>query len=155
MSDAPLKYTVEHHGKDLPAIPEAFDASSSISTVEHGKALPKIAANEQYLDVPLQSAFARTSDTFSDHSLYSAEDDNERRTGRLLAVSSGSRLSSLSPAPPTRWKDRATRSWTKNKGLALVCLAQFFGVMMNVTIRVLEMDGSHGPAMHPFQVSKA
>ena len=111
-----------------------------------------------FLDVPLQTSFRRSSDTISDVSLYSTDNENERRTGRMLAVSSGNRLSSLSPAPllkPRTRKQKFQAFWAANKGLALVILAQLFGTLMNVTIRVLEVDGSHGPKMHPFQVGRA
>jgi hypothetical protein len=35
-------------------------------------------------------------------------------------------------------------SWIKNKGLFLVLIAQFFGASMNVTTRLLEMEGNDG-----------
>lgn len=43
----------------------------------------------------------------------------------------------------------------KNKGLAYVLLAQLFGTLMNVTTRVLEMEGNNGNGMHPFQVQRS
>ncbi len=117
----------------------------------NGKPLVKV--NSPYLDVPLQSAFARSSDTISDLSTYSADNENERRPGRLLTSSGVRRLPSRSPVPaPTSWKGKSEVFWAKNKGLALVTIAQLFGVMMNVTTRLLEMDGSHGAGMHPFQI---
>ena len=100
-----------------------------------------------YLDIPLQSAFSRSSDTISD------DNENERRTGHLLTPSRTYHLPSRSLGPPpTTWKGRFDVFWLKNKGLALVMLAQLFGVMMNVTTRLLEMDGIHGAGMHPFQI---
>lgn len=111
-------------------------------------------ANQPYLDVPLQSFFARSSDTLSHLSTYSADNENERRTGQLPTLPSHGRLLSTSPAPlpPRTWKETLRLFWARNKGLALVVLAQLFGVMMNVTIRLLEMSGTAGPGMHPFQV---
>lgn len=120
---------------------------------DQGKASAKASFNHPYLDVPLPNASRRSSDTASDISIYSADNENERRTGRLLDVSVGSRLSSRSPAPATAtWKQETQVFWLTNKGLFLVILAQFFGVMMSVTTRLLEIDGTHGPGMHPFQV---
>lgn len=120
---------------------------------DHGNSTAKTSNHQPYLDVPLRSAFARSSDTLSDLSTYSADNENERRPGRLLTVSSSSRLLSTSPAPPPRTRRETIRlSWARNKGLTLVILAQVFGVMMNVTIRLLEVDGASGPGMHPFQV---
>ena len=122
----------------------------------HGIAAAKASNQPPYLHVPLQSAFARSSDTLSNLSTYSADNENERRTGRLLTVSSSRRLPSSSPAPsPRTWKETTRLFWTRNKGLTLVVLSQLFGVMMNVTIRLLEMSGSAGPGMHPFQVRPA
>lgn len=42
--------------------------------------------------------------------------------------------------------------WAHNKGLILVLVSQFFGVGMNVTTRILEIEGNHGKGYHPFQV---
>ena len=134
----------------VPATAEEVNLASSIA--ERGKPVSK-AENQRCLDIPSQAAFTRTSDTFSDRSVYSADNQNERRTARLLTVNSGLRLASTSPAPVSTLKCTAFAFWARNKGLALVTLAQLFGVMMNVTTRLLEMDGKHGPGMHPFQVS--
>ena len=38
------------------------------------------------------------------------------------------------------------------KGPIYVLSAQLFGVLMNVTTRLLEIEGNHGEGMHPFQV---
>ena len=110
-------------------------------------------SNQPYLEAPLQSTWARSSDTLSDLSTYSADNGNDRRTGRLLTVSSAGRLLSSSPAPlPKTWRATFRLFWARNKGLSMVILAQLFGVIMNVTIRLLEVSGTSGPAMHPFQV---
>ncbi len=44
--------------------------------------------------------------------------------------------------------------YNKNRGLAYVLAAQFFGTLMNVTTRLLEVEGNHGEGMHPLQVSE-
>ena len=139
---------------------EPFPASileNPLSKADHGNPAAKTSNQHQpYLDVPLQSAFARSSDTLSDLSTCSADNESERRTGRLLTLSSGGRLLSRSPAPSSKtWKEGLWQFWARNKGLALVVMAQLFGVMMNVTIRLLEMSGTSGPGMHPFQVRSA
>lgn len=125
----------------------------SLLKADHANPTAKTSHHQPYLDVPLQSAFARSSDTLSDLSTYSADNENERRTGRLLNLSPDGRLLSRSPAPlPRTWKGRILVFWASNKGLAFVILAQVFGVMMNVTTRLLELAGTSGPGMHPFQI---
>lgn len=75
-------------------------------------------------------------------------------------------------APAGSFKGRAADFWARNKGLALVLLAQVFGTLMNVTTRLLEMEGNHGMSgaftseeqladpqfigngYHPFQVTE-
>ena len=119
----------------------------------HGNPTAKTSSHQPSLDVPLQSAFTSSSDTLSDRSTYSVDNENERRAGRLLTVSSRGRLLSRSPAPsPRTWKATVRLFWASNKGVALVTLAQLFGVMMNVTIRLLEMHGTSGPAYVHFGV---
>jgi len=39
--------------------------------------------------------------------------------------------------------------WTRNRGVLLVALSQLFGALMNLTARLLELEGN---GMHPFQV---
>lgn len=137
---------------------EHFPASvrdDSSLKADHGNPSAKSSNQQPYLDVPLplQSAFARSSATFSERSTYSADNENERRTGRLLTLSSSRRLLSRSPAPsPRTWKEAFRPFWAKNKGLSLVIFAQLFGVMMNVANKLLETSGTSGPGMHPFQV---
>lgn len=43
--------------------------------------------------------------------------------------------------------------WERNKGVIYVLAAQVFAVLMNLTTRLLELEGNHGAGMHPFQVS--
>ncbi|CAF9942293.1 MAG: hypothetical protein ALECFALPRED_009646 [Alectoria fallacina] len=137
-------------GEHLP--PDSVLEDSSLKA-DDGNPTAKTRQNQPYLDVPLRSPFLTSSDTLSDVSIYSADNENERRTRHLLTVSPPGRLLSRSHAPlPPSWKERMMLSWASNKGLALVVLAQLFGVMMNVTTRILEMGRSSGPGMHPFQI---
>ena len=105
--------------------------------------------HQNLLDVPPQISFRPSTDTLSDISTYSADNENERRTGRPSLTTNGPRLSSMSPAPPKTWKGAWVVFWARNKGMALVLLSQLFGGLMNVTTRLLETSGSD---MHPFQV---
>jgi hypothetical protein len=80
------------------------------------------------LNVPPGTSILRVSspDAFSE---FSIEEDGRGRRGR-----------SLSPRRPgrgyiSRLKDWGRAFWKRNKGLALVLLAQVFGTLMNVTTR--------------------
>ncbi|KAH6875299.1 hypothetical protein BKA58DRAFT_467113 [Alternaria rosae] len=87
-------------------------------------------------------------------SLISIDDANIVRLGRNpdYAPLYHERYASRSPAPPRTLKEKIQTSWTANKGLAYVLLAQFFGNLMNVTTRILEMEGNKGNGYHPFQI---
>ncbi|KAF3034246.1 hypothetical protein E8E12_005169 [Didymella heteroderae] len=43
-------------------------------------------------------------------------------------------------------------TWYKNKGLFLVLISQFFGTLMNITTRLLEIEGNDGKGYHPFHI---
>ena len=50
---------------------------------------------------------------------------------------------------PRTWKNAFKNIWIRNQGLFLVSISQFFGALMNVVTRLLELEGE---GMHPFQV---
>lgn len=118
----------------------------------NGKPPEKTPKAQQYLHVPLDIPSGSSVDTPSNLSTYSADNENERRTGRSLYASADLRGASRSPAPPATWHGKRDAFWARNKGMALVFLSQLFGALMNVTTRLLETDGRHGKGMHPFQV---
>jgi hypothetical protein len=70
--------------------------------------------------------------------------DDTVRLGRSASHVPGYRHASRSPAPPRTLRGRLKQSWVRNKGLALVLIAQLFGTLMNVTTRMLEMEGNDG-----------
>ncbi len=61
-----------------------------------------------------------------------------------IAVQHGRRDALQAPATAKGLKGKIQSFWIRNKGLALVLLAQFFGTLMNVTIRLLESEGNDG-----------
>lgn len=82
-----------------------------------------------------------------DPSLLSIDDSNNIRFGRnsdYFPDQTGRRNASRSPAPLRTAKGKLQAIWTKNKGLFLVLISQFFGALMNVTTRLLEMEGNDG-----------
>jgi hypothetical protein len=66
------------------------------------------------------------------------------RSSQYLPVRDARRHASRSPAPPRTIRGKLQVFWVKNKGLALVLIAQLFGTLMNVTTRMLEMEGNDG-----------
>ena len=82
-----------------------------------------------------------------DPSLLSIDDSNNIRYGRnpdYLPEPHGHRHASRSPAPPRTAKGKLQALWYQNKGLFLVLISQFFGTLMNITTRLLEMEGNDG-----------
>lgn len=74
----------------------------------------------------------------------------------ISTISSYGRARSVSPYPgaqhpgqPKTWRNAWKRFWEQNQGLFLVASSQLFGALMNVTTRLLELEGE---GMHPFQI---
>ena len=53
------------------------------------------------------------------------------------------------PTEPKTWKNAFRNFWIRNWGLFFVTISQLFGALMNVTTRLLELEGD---GMHPFQI---
>ncbi|KAF2704863.1 hypothetical protein K504DRAFT_461112 [Pleomassaria siparia CBS 279.74] len=68
-----------------------------------------------------------------------------------IHVSDSGRDATRAHAPRT-WTQKIKKAWIANKGPALVLIAQVFGTLMNVTTRILEMEGNNGQGYHPFQI---
>lgn len=85
--------------------------------------------------------------TSPDPSLVSIDDFSQTRIGRQpnnLPGDNGRRINSRSPAPARTIATRIQQGWATNKGLFLVIISQFFGSLMNVLTRILEMEGNDG-----------
>ncbi|PNS14551.1 hypothetical protein CAC42_2608 [Sphaceloma murrayae] len=94
--------------------------------------------SKEYLDLPLIPSRPSSPGTLSNISV-----EDWQRTQRP-------KHSSL--RDPATWKAKAKAFWVKNLGLLYMILAQFFGTAMNVTTRILEIEGNRGKGLHPFQV---
>jgi hypothetical protein len=138
----------------LPPPPKvSFDHGKSLMTEDANDddftssipAKPSAKSDQEQLTVPFTGGIRASSpDTLSNISI---DDLNNIRIGRIpdyLPVPASRRHASSSPAPPKTLKGKAAVFWTRNKGLALVLLAQVFGTLMNVTTRLLEVEGNHG-----------
>lgn len=85
-----------------------------------------------------------------DPSLLSIDDSNNIRYGRnpdCFPDPNDRRHTSRSPAPRPTAREKFQAIWYKNKGLFLVLISQFFGTLMNITTRLLEMDGNDGKSL--------
>ena len=109
----------------------------------------KLRIGQHHLNVLPQASFRPSIDTLSEISAYTADNENEGRTGRLFLTTDAPQLSPMSPLPSKMHKGAWAMFWARNKASALVLLSQFFGGLMSVTTRLLETSGS---GMHPFQV---
>jgi hypothetical protein len=75
----------------------------------------------------------------------------------MSTISSMGRPRSISPYPGSHtavrerrtWRASLDAFWEANQSLFLVALSQLFGALMNVTTRLLELEGE---GMHPFQI---
>ncbi|KAH9881717.1 hypothetical protein IAQ61_000444 [Plenodomus lingam] len=90
-----------------------------------------------------------------DPSVLSMDDSNNIRYARTLNVEplrQGGFQALQHRAKVRTWRESVHGFWLANKGLALVLISQFFGTLMNVTARMLEMEGNNGKGYHPFQI---
>ncbi|KAL1964302.1 hypothetical protein VTN77DRAFT_7122 [Rasamsonia byssochlamydoides] len=106
-------------------------------------------SGDRHLDVHTRPTILRPSadSLFSNLSLYAGNFHPTLRSPSPVGQP-------LEPAAPPRRTLRTMlwTAWLQSKGMLMVILSQFFGASMNVMTQMLEKDGSHGKAMHPFQI---
>ena len=105
-----------------------------------------------FLSAPLSGPVRPLSpDTLSN---LSADEYEQIRPGRRSSLGPALTISrSHSPGPaPHGIRNRLHQSWNRNKGLAYMLLGQVFGTLMNVTTRLLEIEGNKGKGLHPYQI---
>lgn len=81
-------------------------------------------------------------------SILSTDDSNNIRFSRDPDFAPASDGHQYVHSVPSGFKGRMQLVWVRNKGLFLVLIAQFFGALMNVTTRLLEMEGNNGKERH-------
>ena len=80
-------------------------------------------------------------------SLLSIDDSDNIRYGHnpdYVPDQIDSRYTLRPPIPPRTLKGRVQALWYRNKGLFMVLISQLFGTLMNITTRLLEMEGNDG-----------
>ena len=137
------------HGEDVGR--DSGDVTRSPNTI---KKLENLESNNGgFLSAPLSGPIRPLSpDTLSN---LSVDEYEQIRPGRRSShQQDGSRRSpSQSPTPPPRGvRGKLHQFWVRNKGLAYMLLGQVFGTLMNVTTRLLEVEGNKGKGLHPFQI---
>jgi hypothetical protein len=153
--DAEMLSTAQHTANSVRSSPPG---TSSASDPTHPSLIDEHnGPTRHYLDVPTRSSYRprpSIDSAYSELSELSIYSDEIQRS-RPLVNTGTSRRPSTSPTTPQRgWRGTLGALWIRNKGAILVLLAQAFGSLMNVATRILETDGAHGQAMHPFQVSR-
>lgn len=133
--------TLEKGGSSMP------EKGRSRKVMHHDKPLPLL---------PQQNGRARARSHSDSHSLLVADDHLELRPSRSSdrEQEDSSQPYTIGPVrekteiPQSRWR----KFFNRNFGLAMVLVAQMFGTLMNITTRILEVEGNRGEGLHPFQV---
>lgn len=109
-------------------------------------------SNGGFLSAPLTGPVRPLSpDTLSNFSIDEYEQIHPRQDSRQLDADATSGAESA-PPPPPGFRGKLRKFWIRNKGLAYMLLGQVFGTLMNVTTRLLEVEGNKGKGLHPFQI---
>ncbi|KAI5212976.1 hypothetical protein E4T38_00241 [Aureobasidium subglaciale] len=109
-------------------------------------------AESHFLEPPQQRAPHRplSPDTLSNLSVEEFDQLGPRNDEPSRWLDGGHQA--IKPSWTAQWQAKLHASWLRNAGLFYMLLAQVFGVMMNVTTRLLEIEGNKGKGLHPFQV---
>lgn len=97
-------------------------------------------------------------DAFSNLSVEEYDQLRPVRSGSPAFVSAASRRRASEDQHEKPYVRRSLRGrikavWIRNLGLLYMLVAMLFGTLMNVTTRMLEVEGNKGKGLHPFQVS--
>jgi len=102
------------------------------------------------LQIPRPNKPHRTSSASSHPSLLSKDHPNQSQFSRSISPDSNSseRTRNIIEKEYNNNNDKSA-FWTRNKGIVAMLVSQFFGTLMGLTTRFLELEGE---GMHPFQV---
>lgn len=139
-----------------PAVPSARVTDSDAAGKDvSSKGLSGDGGN-RHLDVRPPTLRPSADSLFLDLSLYTGNlsHDHACHPPTLRSPSpAGPPVEPAASRPRRSFRSMLWMAWLQSKGMLMVILSQFFGASMNVMTQMLEKDGSHGKAMHPFQVS--
>jgi len=102
------------------------------------------------LQIPRPNKPHRTSSASSYPSLLTRDDFDQLQLSRSDSRNSNSREhpKNITEKETANNKDKSA-FWARNKGIVAMLVSQFFGTLMGLTTRFLELEGE---GMHPFQV---
>ncbi|KAK0336337.1 hypothetical protein LTS02_001989 [Friedmanniomyces endolithicus] len=133
------EYNSRHDSRAVTPKPESED---------HRKPGVYSSGNNGSLSAPLSGPIRPLSpDTISNLSIEEYEQLQPRRS-RTTEESHHAAIK----RPPRGWRAKLRAFYIHNLGLGYMLIAQVFGTMMNVTTRLLEVEGNKGRGMHPFQI---
>lgn len=147
----PTKHDVQPSLNQMPIPLEHIDSKANGHTT-------KATATHTLLNVPIPHRNRTPSPDPDTHSLFSNDSfDFPELRGSFSNTDDEASIPSLHTPHPARsnWRARLNASWIRNKGLALVVIAQMFGTCMNIGTRLLEhlgRDEEGKGGMHPFQI---
>lgn len=150
--------TVQHEPHDTASTEDGNRLQTNISNnapqLQASIKTKSLERSNSFLSAPTLGPIRPLSpDTISNLSYDEYEAIRPGRTPRQNQNQVRTPSQSQSPAPPTRgFRGALDRFWVRNKGLAYMLLAQVFGTLMNVTTRLLEIEGNKGKGLHPFQI---
>ncbi|KAF1814521.1 hypothetical protein P152DRAFT_393334 [Eremomyces bilateralis CBS 781.70] len=135
-------------GNGIQRVKSPFFRHSSVDPST--KILPKSTEDgNTFLNIPLTGLpRSQSPDTISNLSF----DESQPNHGAWTETPEANGTRSASSGYSKSIRDKLKASWVRNKGLGLVLLAQIFGTLMNVTTRLLEIEGNNGKGFHPFQI---
>lgn len=139
----------EDYGDKIVGVDEAETPVEALQGQAHG-----LGVELQEAGLSRQKSLDSTLDTAATLQIPKHDASRRDRSPDALSLLSVSSYDASPALPPTRksWRTTLHASWIRNKGLALVLLAQIFGTLMNVTTRLLETEGNGGQGMHPFHI---
>ncbi|RMY79545.1 hypothetical protein D0864_09066 [Hortaea werneckii] len=125
---------------------------SNESAASQAEGQSKQKSGNGFLSAPLSGPIRPLSpDTLSN---LSTDEYNEIRLGHLPSrhFAGGQSQEARPEITPRGWYGKVRALWTRNLGLCYMLIAQVFGTLMNVTTRLLEVEGNNGKGLHPFQI---
>ncbi|KAK5079850.1 hypothetical protein LTR70_009157 [Exophiala xenobiotica] len=130
-------------------VPSASSSNSKIETLKSPNTFLTVPSHYPTQRGSIDSAFSGSD--ISELSFGSTEFGSSHDEGLIKTLSNVSATFANFPSPP-RWRIRALELWDANYGAFLVLVSQMFGCVMNIATRLLEIPGTHGEPMHPFQI---